>query len=270
MSGADEYLLGHSDHELERLQVQASILRPTTRRLIEEAGVRPGMRVLDVGSGAGDVALLAAEMVGSDGSVVGLDESAQAVRFATRRAAGASVTNLRFHCAKAEAYDDAKPFDVVVGRYVLLFQVDPVAFLRSLKAKMASGGIIALHEINDASDFTAVPHVRLLDEVNSRAFRRFRSALPHHDVASRLYSVFQEAGLPGPHLTCERLAAGGGVPNPMVQWLVLTYVTIFGDRAGEQPSIDAVQLTREIEREVDELGSQVASPEQWYAWAKLP
>jgi cyclopropane fatty-acyl-phospholipid synthase-like methyltransferase len=58
------YPLGHSEHELERLNTQARYVEPVTRRFFREAGVKAGMRVLDVGSGAGDVAFLAADLVG--------------------------------------------------------------------------------------------------------------------------------------------------------------------------------------------------------------
>ena len=50
------YALGHSERELTRLGVQARLVDPITRRFFLEAGIEPGMRVLDVGSGAGDVA----------------------------------------------------------------------------------------------------------------------------------------------------------------------------------------------------------------------
>jgi len=67
----DNYVLGHSEPEIRRLQTQAAILRPISERLLQSAGIRPGMRVLDLGTGAGDVAMLAAELVGPLGCVVG-------------------------------------------------------------------------------------------------------------------------------------------------------------------------------------------------------
>ena len=262
------YILGHTDHELERLLLQASLLRPTTQRLLQAAGIKPGMRVLDVGSGAGDVALLAAEMVGTNGSVVGLDSSEVAVAFSSKRTSDAGLTNVRFQCTRAEAYDDPGPFDAVVGRYVLLFQVDPVAFVRSLRAKMTAGSIIAFHEIDDATNFTASPDIPRLREVNTRVFDKIRSKLAHHDVASRLHRVFKDAGLPAPHLSCERIVAGGA-PNPIARWLALTHVTTFADDTGGQESFDAVQLLRDIDDAIDVKASQVASPDQWCAWARL-
>ena len=53
----DEYLLGHDDDELQRLEGQARALARPTQTILTLAGIEPGMRVLDLGTGAGDVAL---------------------------------------------------------------------------------------------------------------------------------------------------------------------------------------------------------------------
>jgi predicted RNA methylase len=68
-----QYPLGHAEHELERLNLQARMIEPFTRHLFRQAGLSAGMRVLDVGCGCGDVAFLAAELVGPSGQVVGVD-----------------------------------------------------------------------------------------------------------------------------------------------------------------------------------------------------
>ncbi len=70
---AYEYELGHSDRELKRLRLQAELIDPFTRQYYRDAGIEQGMRVLDVGSGGGDAALVAAELVGEAGEVVGVD-----------------------------------------------------------------------------------------------------------------------------------------------------------------------------------------------------
>src|SRR5262249_23050752 len=88
------YNLGHSEHEVERLRIQARQLEPVTRHYLREAGIAPGMRVLDIGSGAGDVALLAAELVGPEGEVVGIDRSADVLEVA--RARVGSQRNISF------------------------------------------------------------------------------------------------------------------------------------------------------------------------------
>jgi SAM-dependent methyltransferase len=76
---ASDYVLGRSVHEYERLMLQARMLRPYTEKFFRGAGLVPGMRVLDVGSGMGDVALLAADIVGPGGRVLGIDRDADAL-----------------------------------------------------------------------------------------------------------------------------------------------------------------------------------------------
>ena len=83
------YVLGHSEEELQRLQLQARCLEGPTHRLITECGIKPGMHVLDFGTGAGDVALLVAQTVGPNGSVVGVDQEERSVRLSEQRAAAA-------------------------------------------------------------------------------------------------------------------------------------------------------------------------------------
>ena len=84
------YALGHSEHELERLSRQAEVFAPFTRQLFEQAGISSGMRILDVGCGAGDEAFLAAELVGPNGEVVGADHSATRSRMGGSPCSGAT------------------------------------------------------------------------------------------------------------------------------------------------------------------------------------
>jgi SAM-dependent methyltransferase len=64
---------------------QAAILRTITERLLQSTGIGSGMRVLDLGCGAGDVLMLAAELVDPSGSVVGIDRSPQVIAVARER-----------------------------------------------------------------------------------------------------------------------------------------------------------------------------------------
>ena len=90
------YVLGHSEEELQRLQLQARCLENLTYRLITECGIKPGTRVLDFGTGAGDVALLVAQTVGPSGTVVGVDHDERSVRLSQQRAAAAGLRNTTF------------------------------------------------------------------------------------------------------------------------------------------------------------------------------
>lgn len=103
------YMLGHSEAEIIRLEMQAQILRPITERLLRSAGIRPGMRALDLGSGAGDVAMLAAELVGPSGWVVGIDRNSRVLSIAMERANRAGFKHLSFHEPRRDR-DDQRLF----------------------------------------------------------------------------------------------------------------------------------------------------------------
>ena len=80
------YALGHSQQELDRLVFQGRFIGDLTAHVLRLAGLGSGMRVLDVGCGAGDVSFLAASLVGPDGFVFGVDKSPEAVAMARERA----------------------------------------------------------------------------------------------------------------------------------------------------------------------------------------
>src|SRR6516225_5637384 len=92
----NEYALGYNDAEHERLIRQAVRIAPITERLFREAGIGPGQRVLDLGSGMGDVAMLAARLVGPSGEVIGIERDSHSIARAKARVAAAGLNNISF------------------------------------------------------------------------------------------------------------------------------------------------------------------------------
>ena len=62
------------------------LLHDLTEDVLRRAGIGPGVRVLDIGCGVGDVSLLAGKLVGPTGLVLGVDRSADSIDIAQRRA----------------------------------------------------------------------------------------------------------------------------------------------------------------------------------------
>ena len=89
-----EYTMGRSKGETERLIKQSQLYEDVTRRFFLRSGIAKGMKVLDVGSGAGDVALTLAEFVGPDGTVVGIDLNPDILKTAQARADAAVFQTL--------------------------------------------------------------------------------------------------------------------------------------------------------------------------------
>src|SRR6266571_1409689 len=87
-AGSNQYALGHATGEIERLIEQGRFFGDLTERLFRDAGMRPAMRVLDIGCGMGDVSFLAASLVGPEGAVTGVDRSPEAIGYLACRGNG--------------------------------------------------------------------------------------------------------------------------------------------------------------------------------------
>ena len=135
------------EDEQHRLERQAELFDPLTERVFRAAGLGPGMRVLDLGSGAGDVAMLAARLVGSDGEVVGVERDPDAVAAAKARVERAGLSNVRFVQGDVQTLDGIEgDLDAVVGRLVLMYLHDPVAALARAAQLLRPGGLVCVQE----------------------------------------------------------------------------------------------------------------------------
>src|SRR5690349_21816854 len=116
--GAADYPLGNTEAEHERLIRQAARVAPITERFFREAGIGPGQRVLDLGSGVGDVAMLLARLVGPSGAVVAVERERDAIAKASARVTEAGFHNVSFSESNVNEVMDKEPFDAVVGRFI--------------------------------------------------------------------------------------------------------------------------------------------------------
>jgi ubiquinone/menaquinone biosynthesis C-methylase UbiE len=137
---AQTYALGHTPEAFQRLLMQGQLFNPFTRRLLEDAGLRAGMHVLDLGCGPGDVSLLAAEVVGEQGSVLGVDTNASVLQIAQARAQAAGLRQVSFQVGNIDELALTQRFDAIVGRLILMYVREPADVLRQLSTHLRPGG----------------------------------------------------------------------------------------------------------------------------------
>ena len=209
------YALGHSARELERLIAQARLVDPITRRFFREAGIAPGMRVLDVGTGAGDVAFLAADLVGRTGEVIGVERAPAALKVARARAEAQARSNVSFREGDPTAMRFEQPFDAVVGRLVLMYYPDPAEALRRLASHLRPGGLLVFHE-TDWSEVRSYPPSPTYDRCCQWFLDTFKALGTETRMGIKLHSAFVAADLPAP---ATRLQAIIGGDTRCADWL---------------------------------------------------
>lgn len=206
------YPFADRGEEQRRLESQAELFNPLTEGLFLAAGLEPGMRVLDLGSGAGDVALMAARFVGAEGAVVGVERNPDAVVAARARVEQAGVMNVRVVEGDVQTLADLEGgFDAIVGRLVLMYVSNPAATLARAAELLRPGGLLCLHEGDMTYDW-AHPMTPLWTQVRSWFLETCERAGIASLVAARNVRSCRSAGAgtaPGVH--GERGCRGAGL-----------------------------------------------------------
>lgn len=268
-----DYVLGHSDHELGRLRRQAALLAPTTREYLTSAGLAPGMRVLDVGSGAGDVAFLASALTMPGGDVLGTDTAATAVDAASAAAAARGLSEIvGFRLGDPAELTFDQSFDAIVGRYVLTFQPDPAAMLRHLARHLAPGGVIVFHE-PDWRAIRSSPPAPTYDRCCRWVLDTLDRMHTSWNMADRLHGAFTEAGFPVPTLTMRTFIGSGDTAEVWLEALVDIVETLLpameATGVATASEVGRDTLTQRLIHEVRETSATVIGRSEVGAWSRL-
>ncbi|HVV10441.1 methyltransferase domain-containing protein, partial [Amycolatopsis sp.] len=200
MSSETGYVLGHNDPEVERLLLQGRLYREHTGQALRLAGLEPGMRVLDVGCGPGDVSIAAAHLVGPTGSVTAVDAQAAILDLAALRSAEAGLSTITFQHASIEELTAPEPFDAVVGRLILMHLPDPVAAVAKLAGLVRPGGVVTFQDF-EVSGARSAPEMPLFSHIRDLIVQAFQGAGASTEMGTALPRVFRDAGLPSPRMT---------------------------------------------------------------------
>jgi len=200
---AADYALGYTNAEQARLIRQATLIAPHTERLFREAGIGVGHRVLDLGSGMGDVSMLVAGLVGASGEVVGIERDATSIERAQARVAAAGLRNVSFLNVDVNNIVTDRPFDAVVGRFILMFLPDPIFVLRSVSRLVRPGGVLAFQEPSWIPMLALGDRLPLWSCVLRSIHETISRSGANPEMGLALYQIFQEIGLPAPHMHLE-------------------------------------------------------------------
>ena len=268
----ENYLLGQTTEAIQRLLVQGQMLNPFTRRVFEAAGITRGMRVLDVGCGPGDVSLIAADLVGETGSVLGIDGSVESLQLARTRAQKASLTQVSFLAEDLLSLTLDQEYDAIVGRLILMHLPEPAAVVRHLAQHLRPGGIVVFQEYDLSSHSAAFyPPSPLWEQVWTWCTQPFHQAGGELAMGMKLYGTLLEAGLPSPQMRYEA-DMGAGPDWVGYEWwaetvrIFLPLIQKFG--IATEQDIGMETLAERLREETVSRGGVARGPVLVSAWVR--
>jgi SAM-dependent methyltransferase len=265
------YVLGHADVEVRRLLLQGRLYNDHTEHALRLAGLRPGMRVLDIGCGPGDVSFIAARLVGPTGSVLGVDAAPAMVELARNRAAEQGLRTAQFTQDTVDAIALDEPVDAVIGRLILMHLPDPAGTLRHLSSFVRLGGIVAFSE-NDITATRSVPDLPLFERVTAGIVRAFEAMGLSARFGTTLPTVFADAGLGAPRLT-QGTPIGTAADADILAyaaevWRLVSPIAEQGGFAIDEVA-DIEEFVPQFRREALAAGALITMPPLITAWTEV-
>ncbi|HSR67290.1 MAG TPA: methyltransferase domain-containing protein [Acidobacteriota bacterium] len=194
-----QYIHGSRPEEQERLSILNEILN---EGYLRQMGLKPGQRVLDVGSGLGQFAQIMARTVAPDGMVLGIERDPQQMATARRLLnsgeAAQDPVPLKFRRGDALKLpllpDEVESFDVVHARFLLEHVPNPGDVIRQMLRAVRPGGRIILSD-DDHSTFNPTPEPAGFPALWQAYLRSYDRLGNDPFIGRRLVALLHEAGL---------------------------------------------------------------------------
>jgi len=217
--------------------------------MLADAGIGPGMRVLDIGCGPGAVSLMLARRVGASGHVFGVDQNPAMLHLARDRTRAMGISNCTFIEGGFDvAFSERGSLDGVVGRRVLMYQADAGRAVAQLVDAIRPGGVIAFHEhdmVEISDGRTSLP---LHDRVRSWLREMLRLEGANLRMGFELHSALSGAGL-----VVERVRAEANVLTPTADYPVTSIIRAV------LPRLRQLGVATEAEIDVETLDERLAA-----------
>ncbi|MBW8879624.1 MAG: methyltransferase domain-containing protein [Acidobacteria bacterium] len=267
----NEYIMGRTSQEYQRLRSQARVWEPVTRRLLGRLELRAGMSCLDVGCGPGEVMRVLGEIAGPTGRVAGLDVDGNLGREALGVLQATTPCRFTFTDGNVETLEEipGAPFDVTYARITLVHVRDPIAVLRKMYAWTKPGGYIVVQEYDNCS-LTVYPEWPGMVELEKVLGGVYAKAGRDQFLGRKLPTCFDEAGI-GPPDGSEVASELGPFSQygPMCKAVYSSLLPI-ALKTGITSGADSEAYFREVEKALSESKYTVLFPLLVGVWKRKP
>ena len=240
-----------------------------TERMLVDAGIGPGMNVLDIGCGSGDVSLLLVKLVGSEGNVTGIDMDEPSLEIARERVSKLHLPNVTFiQQDVCSLLPGLGPFDAAVSRRVIMYLPDPVDAIRRVAGTLRPGGVVALLE----HDATMVPGrlkpLPLLELVTSWIWKTVEREGANIHIGFDLPQILELAGLTVEHVRAEAIIQTPKTHYPTAAIVRAILPRIIRNSVATEEEINIDTLDQRLSEERIQAGSTYVSDMVFTVWAR--
>ena len=262
-----DYVLRGGDHGAERLRLLASVKWPTTKLLLDRAGLGPGMRCLDVGCGVGAVTFRMAEAVQATGRVTGIDFDEQCVGLARLEAQRLGM-DVDFRTGSASDLEDCSAYDLVFGRFLLTHLPEPEPALQGMVRAARPGGVVVAEDIQFTGHFS-YPACPAFDRYVSLYQDVVRHKGGDPNIGPRLPGMFLDAGLADVELEVIQPSYRDG-PGKRIAALTMEHIREAVVGAGLASDEEISRVVAEITSFADDPKTILSLPRIFQAWGRKP
>jgi SAM-dependent methyltransferase len=239
-----------------------------TERFLLRAGLRPGMRVLDIGSGRGLVAVVLAELVGPSGEVVGVEREAKYVAMAGERSAELGLSNVRFVEAELSQAAELGSFDAAIGRRVLMYQPDPVAAVRDVANAVEPGGIVCFEEVDGSMQPASSAAMPLHHATRQWIWRTLEPDGTNLQMGFGLHGALAGAGLERVEVDAEMQVMTPGIADPTADIIRFLLPRIVERGVATEAEVDIDTLSERLAAE--RVDATFVGDFVFAAWGRVP
>ena len=267
-SKAGEYSLATGEAAVRRLTSLHRVHAPAGRRILLQAGLKPGMKVVDFGCGVGATTRMLAEMIGPWGSVTGIDLSKAQLEQGRQLCSSAGFANASFLEASATATGlPRNAFDLAYCRYLLLHLTDPAACLAEMFAILKPGGVVVVED-GDLTSAGSSPQssIRWFADLFGR-LGPTRGL--DYSLATRVFHLVKAAGFAEPEIEIHRPAIPRGDDRLLPLWSVEEAAPAFV-AAGLVTEAEMNSILAEMDRDSRNPDILVLAPQMYQVWARKP
>jgi ubiquinone/menaquinone biosynthesis C-methylase UbiE len=240
-----------------------------TYNLLVDAGIKKGMHILDIGCGRGDVSFLLADMVGIEGSVLGLDLDDNALEVARERASENKLKNVDFIKSDLNNLSiDNDEFDAIVGRRVLMYLPDPRKVISELSNMLKIGGMMIFQESDSTMSSKSIIPMPLHKQVDKWIWDTVEHEGGNIHIGFDLWSLLTQKGLTVEKLRAEAIVQTPEKPLPRALIVKLMLPRIIKTGIATEDKIDINTLEDRLTEERVKTKATYISEIVFYGWAR--